>query len=458
VVSSVDSTKQFRIVMEILRRPAYYESHSQRWDSLRLKEACDINTGLELLALLSEYLNFVQLDAEDMIDLEAAGGDDEDQGTDIDLETVVMMTLSIKVLRLIYKLAYRPAPGPVERVLHWINPKMINTFSPMQCWDLFGFQKNDLYRLATAFRLPPGRVVVSNRCVFHSEEILLIGLYRLRTNGAAHRTVCVTFDREFSQISRAWNFFVLHVLHHCEHFLTDNLEFWRPQFAYFAARIRRKLYEKGDVYIPQAHFHLIGFHDTTAVVTCRTGTGPDSLGNRKNPIIERQGYSGYYGAHGMKFQSFELPNGLCADLFGPTTIRSNDNDIMATSGLNERLAFVQAGQQFQYHSFGDSIYAEDTHVKSYYKNPVGNFQIAFDRGMKRIRISNEHAYEVTDQTCPFITDKHSFKLLQNLNGRYFYVIATLVRNARACLYGNIIGQFFHCAAPTLFQYFQVEAE
>jgi hypothetical protein len=402
--------------------------------------------GLALLPLMLDQLQMaMELDL-DLIDLNPEFG----------LEEVCMeiQHTIVLVLQEIHHRAFRVLPGPVQAVRHFLDPRGINTFTPVQCWEYFGFRQEHLWWLVEAFRLPHGPVYTDNRCRFTADEVLLIGLFRLRTSGACDRTVCELFHREFSQISRAWNLFILYVKEHNEFLLIDNLEYWLPRFPEFSQCIRRKLYEQAGVYVPAHEFHVAAFHDTTTVPTCRPGSGPDSQGNRKDPRVPRSAYC--RRVHGLKFQTMELPNGMCGHLFGPEVVRRNDREIVARSHLNDRLAQLQVGQPFQYHSFGDAIYIEDTHIDTFVKDPDTEFEKAYNGGMRRVRVSNEQAYQVTDQINPFITDKRSFKLLHNMNLRYVYVVATLVRNAGTCLYGNVISSYFRCDPPRLFEYFQIE--
>jgi hypothetical protein len=54
---------------------------------------------------------------------------------------------------------------------------------------------------------------------------------------------------------------------------------------------------------------------------------------RNSQLLQEAFYGGYKKHHGIKFQSVELPNGMCADLFGPKSYRDSDVDLLTASGL-----------------------------------------------------------------------------------------------------------------------------
>lgn len=63
---------------------------------------------------------------------------------------------------------------------------------------------------------------------------------------------------------------------------------------------------------------MAAFHDCTVIQsTTWPGGGPRADGTRNDNHIQMAFYNGWKKHHGIKFQSVELPNDLCMDLYGP---------------------------------------------------------------------------------------------------------------------------------------------
>ena len=115
-----------------------------------------------------------------------------------------------------------------------------------------------------------------------------------------------------------------HILENFSSLLTDNLQYWVDYFPDFAACISDKLAEKGNIHYPANSFRLFGFHDDTVIGTCRPGGGPTNDGGRHCNFIQMSFYNGWKKHHGIKFQSLELPNGMCGHIYGPKSFRHSD--------------------------------------------------------------------------------------------------------------------------------------
>ena len=76
---------------------------------------------------------------------------------------------------------------------------------------------------------------------------------------------------------------------------------------------------------------------------------------RNSQLLQEAFYSGYKKHHGIKFQSVELPNGMCADLFGPKSYRDSDVDLLTASGLVPALFEVTRGGK-QYAIYGGGVF------------------------------------------------------------------------------------------------------
>ena len=239
--------------------------------------------------------------------------------------------------------------------------KTLDSFTDEQLWTEFRIRREDFPRLLAALRLNNNRIKIGKNSVFSGEEILLIARYRFVT-GARLVHMKRVFLREYSQLSRAFTYFVNHILDNFAVLVTDNLEYWSVYFPIFSETIRNKLEEKAQIYYPHDEFRIFGFYDDTVVKTCRPGSGPDSLGNRKDNNIQRAFYNGWKKHHGHKFQTLEAPNGMCIDLFGPMSFRHSDLELLELSELNERLAELQVGNNKQYAAYGDGIFPILSHL------------------------------------------------------------------------------------------------
>jgi hypothetical protein len=244
------------------------------------------------------------------------------------------------------------------------HARTIESFSDGFCWKNFKTRKEDLYRLLRAFRLNDDVYRADNGAKFTREEVLLVGLYRYSTAGYLEQTMRSELNLDFSMLSRAFKIFNRHMLENFAHLLVDNLAYWSPQFPVFAECIRRRLSvaSEGNIEYAPGTFRVAALYDDTVCATCRPGSGPRRGGGRHNNFIQMGFYNGWKKHHGYKYQSLELPNGMCADLYGPRSFRHNDLELLRDSRLNERLAEIQEGQPRQFCAYGDGIFPILSHT------------------------------------------------------------------------------------------------
>ena len=148
------------------------------------------------------------------------------------------------------------------------------------------------------------------------------------------------FGRDFTQWSRAFNWFVSHIIGHFAYLLMDNLKYWSRFFPDFADSIGKKLGEKYDLHFDEP-FRVVGFYDCTVIGTCRPGGGPAEPGigaARWTHLLQIAFYNGWKKKHGLKWLSLEAPNGMCMFLFGPMAFHHSDIDLLVGSDLNQKLA------------------------------------------------------------------------------------------------------------------------
>ena len=75
--------------------------------------------------------------------------------------------------------------------------------------------------------------------------------------------------------------------------------------------------------------------------TTRVGSGPMPDGSRRQLAFEmqREFYSRYFRAHGIKYLTVHLPNGLTGAVFG-SRLSDNDNGVLNMSGLSDYLVQI----------------------------------------------------------------------------------------------------------------------
>lgn len=108
---------------------------------------------------------------------------------------------------------------------------------------------------------------------------------------------------------------------------------------------------------------------------------------------------------GTKFQSIESVLGICLHMYGPRSFRQSDITLLNDSRINETIENLldQEPANMQHCLYGDGIYPPDTHLMSKYSGAVLTAaEIAENRGMTSMRITNEWDYGVTANLFPFI--------------------------------------------------------
>ena len=234
------------------------------------------------------------------------------------------------------------------------------------CYNRYRFLKKDLWRLHQAFRLDQfnGWIIcntgtsIGNK--FGTEEALLILLHRLAFPTRYVDMVAI-YGREGTALSRIFNWMNNYIRTTFGHLIANNLDYWKDDLEEFTESIREKVLEKseGAIHYPPGSYLLFGFIDDTTIRTCRPGGGPAEEGEyaeRYSMLLQEAFYSGYKKHHGIKFQSVELPNGMCADLFGPKAYRESDVDLLTKSGLIDALAALTRDLPKQYSIYGDGVF------------------------------------------------------------------------------------------------------
>ena len=141
------------------------------------------------------------------------------------------------------------------------------------------------------------------------------------------------------------------------------IEYWKPSIPMFADKIRLKLDQLGCPFPSSSDsiggFNIFGFIDNTMNAICRPGGGPTRDGDnapRNNPLIQRAFYNGWKKVHGLKYQTVDLPNGMNFHVYGPVSLRHNDNYTLVASNINDKIANLFMNDELLFMIYGDSAY------------------------------------------------------------------------------------------------------
>jgi hypothetical protein len=130
-------------------------------------------------------------------------------------------------------------------------------------------------------------------------------------------------------------------------------------------------------------------------------------------IGSRSFYNGWKSVHGLKHQTIDCAYGMTVDLFGPYSLRRNNNKLLLESQIYNRLRNLKINQpkNDQLVIYGDSIYPRLTHVKNSFKNPIFDWQINENSKMASIRTAIEWNYGFTGNHYKYIRKLNKLKLL-----------------------------------------------
>jgi hypothetical protein len=149
----------------------------------------------------------------------------------------------------------------------------------------------------------------------------------------------------------------------------------------------------------------------------------------------------------------ELPNGLCGDLFGPSTGAHNDNYLLRVSRFCERFAAAQDGLAgAPYMVYGDAAYPNLGIISRPFKGRTTRSERRRNRVLSKLRIVVEWGFSENINLWGFVDFSKQLKLLTMAPGR-IYVCAVLLRNANVCCYESKTSKYFSCEPPTLEEYF-----
>lgn len=236
-----------------------------------------------------------------------------------------------------------------------------------------------------------------------------------------------------------------HIISNFAYLLTDKLEFWKKYFPACAESICNRLSSLYGIHKDPETFRVCCFYDDT----CMKSTGR-SVASDVIQGIDSHG-AGHF--HGYVFQTLELLNGMCADMYGPLSYRHTDLDLLAKSNLNNRLRNLQANDAIQYAAYGDGIFPLQSHCIGKHVGNLTAEEIVENQAMTVIKTAGRREYGVTGQLFPYVKQLYRSKMLKDPLSTKYYFVATLMRNIQVCLYGCESDTHSTIQPPTLEEYF-----
>ncbi|VEN41877.1 unnamed protein product [Callosobruchus maculatus] len=302
------------------------------------------------------------------------------------------------------------------------------------CTSLFRFEKNDLYQLCEALRLPEfittynqnkvsgrtGLCMLLRRLVYPNRLSDLQGLF-----GYSPQTI--------SMVTRH----VTDILMQNHGHLLSNLE----QLPWLNHQ-RLELYAQA-IHNKGAPMHNCwGFIDGTARAICR-------------PTVSQEDYySGHKRCHCVKYRSVLCPDGIIASLKGGWPGRRHDAAMFTESNLyNELERMAVFPNEDKYILYGDQAYGIRELLWTPYTNRINiePHQQEFNNLMRRLRLTVEWGFQKTITKFAFLDFKKNQKLLlQDVES--MYKVGVLLTNCHTTLYGSQTSQYFNIVPVGLAEY------
>jgi hypothetical protein len=163
-------------------------------------------------------------------------------------------------------------------------------------------------------------------------------------------------------------------------------------------------------------------------------------------------YSGYYRAHGVKFQAIVAPDGLILSYCGPFMGRVHDVIMYNRSQIPEKLRQIMSHQEPLF-LYGDSAYESCYRVITPYKQtrPLLDQEIQFNKALSSDRISVEQAFgKVASQFAANQYKGFHRALLQPI--AFYYRISVLLTNCHTIFNGNAISRRYRIEPLSLDEY------
>jgi hypothetical protein len=208
-----------------------------------------------------------------------------------------------------------------------------------------------------------------------AQEVVLISLARLAYPLRWGDLRALFPNRCRFSMQRAFYWFLDFMIQNWGYLILNNMDWWvlRGSLAQSAEAIRVKLatlptlnYRQDwpSAFNPAGGFCASCFIDNTLIATCRPGGGGgDGVQAPRVPKdVQQAWWTGWKKLHGIKWQTVMLANGMDLHVYGPGSVRHNDNWMLTQSDIVAKFVTAQVGKAMQYKIFGDSAYSDGPHM------------------------------------------------------------------------------------------------
>ena len=122
----------------------------------------------------------------------------------------------------------------------------------------------------------------------------------------------------------------------------------------------------------------------------------------------------------------------------------------------ERVAHSPTGEALCI--YGDPAYPLRVHLQAPFRDADLTEEMkAYNKAMSSVRVSVEWLFGEIVKYFKFVDFKTAMSIRLSPIGK-IYIVCALLQNAYACLYGNIVSDYFGVQPPTLEAYFQLEED
>lgn len=338
----------------------------------------------------------------------------------------------------IHKLNRAFCPIPIQLNVRTRKHRAIKDLDENWCWSELRWRRQDLYRLARQTGLEDQVICrMDNGAVFPGETVLICGLYAMHWPLTQEK---IAYEFGFSNqsvVSRIIAYFCDRIYNRFIHLIQAEDDNAFEMWALHASEFVRRVFNEWPS-CPEGMEDCGAFVDGTANYTCVPQQREEH--SAQGLDTQRAWYNSYYGNHGQKFQGVVAPNGMWMQMYGPVSIRIHDSPLVASSGLNRKLAWLSQHSGVTIKALGDSAYPRRTHLL---KHP------SYRMAQKRIVV--EWSFGKMQQLFAVTDFEAHLQVYLNRPARTYLVCAILC-NMHTCCYGSQTGRYFRCRAPTLEEY------
>lgn len=107
--------------------------------------------------------------------------------------------------------------------------------------------------------------------------------------------------------------------------------------------------------------------------------------------------------------------------------------------------------------YGDPAYPLRVHLQQPFKYPVTECEQQYNKAMSSVRVCVEWLFGEITRYFKFVDFKQQQKIRLSPIAK-IYTVCALLQNSLACLYGNIVSEYFELDPPTLENYFWTNQE